>query len=171
MRILSRAVSAVVPLVLLAEVHAIAGTQSVLDAAGTSARHAERLWWGISGTLTVIYVLLAALLVLIIVRRSTRDDRGHTMPPPDSPPERRYAKIITTSTIATAVLLVVFLVVSLSVGHAVVQLSSSPDVNMKITGHQWWWEIEYVDPVASNTFVTANEFHIPVGKTVDLQLL
>ena len=58
-----------------------------------------------------------------------------------------------------------------SVGHAIVALSTTSDVQMKITGHQWWWEIEYQDPVASNTFVTANEFHIPVGKIVDLQVV
>jgi cytochrome c oxidase subunit 2 len=36
-----------------------------------------------------------------------------------------------------------------------------------ITGHQWWWEVQY--PAAH--LITANEIHLPVGKTLLLKLL
>ncbi|HKY43096.1 MAG TPA: c-type cytochrome, partial [Pyrinomonadaceae bacterium] len=38
------------------------------------------------------------------------------------------------------------------------------------TGHQWWWEIRYLDVDASNVFTTANEIHIPVGVPVTFRL-
>ena len=39
-----------------------------------------------------------------------------------------------------------------------------------MTGHQWWWEVNYENPVASRSFTTANEIHIPVGQPVVLKL-
>ncbi|MCX6023696.1 MAG: cytochrome c oxidase subunit II, partial [Chloroflexi bacterium] len=35
-------------------------------------------------------------------------------------------------------------------------------VHIRVVGHQWWWEFEYPELGV----VTANEFHIPTGKTV-----
>jgi cytochrome c oxidase subunit 2 len=45
-------------------------------------------------------------------------------------------------------------------------IPSKVDVHIKVTGHQWWWEVEYQDLGV----VTANEFHLPVGKTVSVNL-
>jgi hypothetical protein len=48
-------------------------------------------------------------------------------------------------------------------------LSAEADENavvVEITGHQWWWEIEYPELGIS----TANEFHIPIGRDVELRL-
>ena len=39
-------------------------------------------------------------------------------------------------------------------------------LTIKITGHQWWWQVDYEDPQPSRTFTTANEIHIPVGEPV-----
>jgi cytochrome c oxidase subunit II len=47
---------------------------------------------------------------------------------------------------------------------------SSPAVTIHVTGHQWWWEVAYVDKNASRRFTTANEIHIPVGKPVRVEL-
>ncbi len=45
-----------------------------------------------------------------------------------------------------------------------VTLQTQPDVI--ITGHQWWWEVEY--PAAK--MITANEVHLPVGKHLLIEL-
>jgi cytochrome c oxidase subunit 2 len=39
-----------------------------------------------------------------------------------------------------------------------------------IVGHQWWWEVHYLDDDPSHEFVTANEIHIPAGQDVNIQL-
>ena len=46
----------------------------------------------------------------------------------------------------------------------------SPDGALQVvaTGHQWWFEFEYPDEGAGA--VTANELHIPVGRTVNIEL-
>ena len=49
-------------------------------------------------------------------------------------------------------------------------LPDSPSVQIEVTGHQWWWEIRYQDPVPSKIFTTANEIHLPVGEKVRLTL-
>lgn len=38
-----------------------------------------------------------------------------------------------------------------------------------ITGHQWWWEAQYIGKPAES-FTTANEIHIAVGKPTDIEL-
>ena len=47
---------------------------------------------------------------------------------------------------------------------------TAPAVTLEITGHQWWWEARYVGADPSQTFVTANEIHIPVGRPVLVKL-
>ncbi len=42
---------------------------------------------------------------------------------------------------------------------------------IKIIGHQFWWEIDYLGATADKQFVTANEIHIPVGRPIDLELI
>jgi cytochrome c oxidase subunit 2 len=39
-----------------------------------------------------------------------------------------------------------------------------------IVGHQWWWEIHYLDDDVSKEFMTANEIHIPTGQDVNIEL-
>ena len=43
-------------------------------------------------------------------------------------------------------------------------------ITIKLIGHQWWWEVTYVDPTASKIVTDANEIHVPVGQTVRLEL-
>ena len=45
-------------------------------------------------------------------------------------------------------------------------LWASSAVTIGITGHQWWWEIQYEDAVPSRRVVTANELHIPIDRPV-----
>jgi cytochrome c oxidase subunit 2 len=39
-----------------------------------------------------------------------------------------------------------------------------------ITANQWWWDVQYMDPLPSNIFRTANELHLPVGVPVQISL-
>jgi cytochrome c oxidase subunit II len=55
-------------------------------------------------------------------------------------------------------------------GHA---LSSQPEqdiLTIEVVGHQWWWEVQYDDPLPVRTLKTANEIHIPTGQMVLLKL-
>lgn len=52
--------------------------------------------------------------------------------------------------------------------HAQMQRSMKPDI--RIIGHQWWWEIEYLNDDPSLQFTTANELHIPAHRTVNIEV-
>jgi cytochrome c oxidase subunit 2 len=59
------------------------------------------------------------------------------------------------------------IIIGLFVGSWRVMLASDPPdpgtqttPDVIITGHQWWWEIQYTD----GNVITANELHLPVGK-------
>lgn len=52
--------------------------------------------------------------------------------------------------------------------HSMMAHSMKPDI--LIVGHQWWWEIHYLNDDPSMEVITANELHLPVGKPVNIRL-
>ena len=48
--------------------------------------------------------------------------------------------------------------------------SSLHALQISVTAKMWWWEVRYRDPASGREFVTANEIHIPTGRTVYLGL-
>jgi cytochrome c oxidase subunit 2 len=42
-------------------------------------------------------------------------------------------------------------------------------VPIRVTGHQWWWEVLYEDK-PERSFVTANEIYVPVGEPITVTL-
>jgi cytochrome c oxidase subunit 2 len=52
--------------------------------------------------------------------------------------------------------------------HDAMATSMKPDI--LIVGHQWWWEIHYLNDDPSQQVMTANELHLPVGKPVNIRL-
>src|SRR5205085_8661272 len=63
-----------------------------------------------------------------------------------------------------------FLVASVWTGRRVAALHASSAVTIAITGHQWWWEIEYEDAVPTRRVRTANELHIPTNRPIVLKV-
>ena len=52
--------------------------------------------------------------------------------------------------------------------HAEMQKSMKPEI--QIIGHQWWWEIHYLNDDVSKEVTTANELHLPVGRAVNIEV-
>ncbi|THD61417.1 cytochrome c oxidase subunit II [Phenylobacterium sp.] len=53
---------------------------------------------------------------------------------------------------------------------AAVAAPATTALTIEVTGHQWWWEARYLGLTPDQTFSTANEIHIPVGRPVLLKL-
>jgi cytochrome c oxidase subunit 2 len=52
------------------------------------------------------------------------------------------------------------------------EVSAAPKdiaARIHVIGHQWWWEVRY-DGEPAQTFTTADEIHVPVGKPVRIEL-
>ncbi|HEX3887275.1 MAG TPA: cytochrome c oxidase subunit II [Phenylobacterium sp.] len=70
----------------------------------------------------------------------------------------------------TLIALVASLVWTVAVMAEVGSPPTRPALTLQITGHQWWWEVRYLSADPGQTFVTANEIHIPVGRPVLIKL-
>lgn len=153
---------------------ACGGIQSSLNPDGPQATAISHIWWLMFSVMGVIYFIVIAALLMALKRRADGPtDDSSTAPllnPPESGERTRRNAIIMASSITTAVLFV-FVVASFSIGRSLTaELAHKNGVSIEITGHQWWWEVRYLDSSASNIFITANEIHIPVGVPVNLTL-
>jgi cytochrome c oxidase subunit 2 len=141
------------------------GLHSALDAAGPQAGRIENLWWIFFWVSTVVFVLVVtALLVAVLHRR--REERRLSEATKGAGPERGLVRAVGGATAVTVVLLLGLLTASVSTGRAVGSLPPSDALTLEVVGHQWWWEINYEDPVPGRRFTTANEIHIPVGRPI-----
>jgi cytochrome c oxidase subunit 2 len=78
--------------------------------------------------------------------------------------------VVTGAVIATAVCVLGVLAFSARTGRALASMPADRGISVKITGHQWWWQIEYLESDPQRHFETANELHVPTGAPVHLTL-
>jgi cytochrome c oxidase subunit 2 len=151
------------------------GVQSVTDPVGPQSAHINNLWWLMFAVSTVIFVLVMIFLFLAISRKSKNAPEMNASATRQtdeivySEPRKRTAVIVATG--ITIAILFVFLVDSFLVGRGMsAELDRKQGVSIEVTGHQWWWEVRYMNVDASSIFNTANEIHIPVGVPVTFTL-
>jgi cytochrome c oxidase subunit II len=48
---------------------------------------------------------------------------------------------------------------------------SAASLTLEVTGHQWWWEVRYLDDDPARIFTTAEEIHIPTDRLVRVRLI
>jgi cytochrome c oxidase subunit 2 len=138
----------------LGNILAPAGSQAALIAAETS----YLLAMAVVVFTAVALVLLAALL---------RHRRGTPAAPTS---DRRMALVVGLALMMTAGVLTANLIVDMRVAHALGHLAHDDALTVRITGQQWWWQVEYQNDSPSKTLTTANEIHIPAGEPVRFEL-
>ena len=140
--------------------------QSVLSPAGIQASSIHTLWMVMLAVCTAVFVgVLAALLIAVV-----RGSRRRAAEPSTPPSERTLTRYVGVAVGLTAVTLIALLVASVWTGRTVASLQASSPISIAITGHQWWWEVQYQDAVPSRRVLTANEIHIPVNRPVVLKV-
>ena len=139
--------------------------QSVLDPAGPQAASTRQLFYFMMAVSVVVYIIVVgALLVVIRNRRYARDD-------PDSPARGdRANRVIKLAVLVVIPILFLFLLYNFAVARIIGRMPNTSMVTIDVTGHQWWWEVSYEDPVPHNIIHTSNEIHIPVGQPVMIKL-
>src|SRR5689334_14062769 len=119
--------------------------QSVLAPAGVQASSIHALWSVMLWTCTAVYIIvIAALLVALVRGRRNRSHANRSIPS-----ERSLSRSVGLAVAATALILITFLVASVSTGRKLQSLQAASAVTIAVTGHQWWWEIEYEEGVPS----------------------
>lgn len=137
---------------------------SMTEAMGRQAGIIEREWWIFFWIVAVVFVLTMLALARALTKRRpvTSDVPGLHIPTE----ERRLTLAVGSAVGVTVIILFVLLVVSISTSKSIRRFESKNALTIQVMGHQWWWHIKYQDPVASQSFQTANEIHIPVGEPV-----
>jgi cytochrome c oxidase subunit 2 len=143
----------------------VPGGHSVLDGAASQGRHIERLFSTLFFVCLGVYFL--TLLFFAIGGRRSYNPAEKPLPIVKTPEADAVAKWWVGSAVGiTTVLVFVILVLSIRTGMYVQDVSAQNSVTVKLTGHQWWWEVTYPDSRADQTIFTANEIHVPVGQRI-----
>jgi cytochrome c oxidase subunit 2 len=130
--------------------------------AGPLAARIDHLWWVLVAITSAVFI--AVVVALVFAVRSGREGRGRTIP---------STSIVRNISIAVAITVVVLfgvLIASASTGRAITGYHSNDPVAIEVTGHQWWWEVQYVTNPPSDRVTTANEIHIPTNRAIHIEL-
>jgi cytochrome c oxidase subunit 2 len=113
-------------------------------------------WWTMG-----IFIVVEALLVVAIFRFRARGETHET-------PEQvhGHTRLEVAWTIVPAVILIFIAVPTIRTIFAVAAPAPPDAVRVKVTGQQWFWHFEYPELGIR----TANELHVPVGRTVAIDL-
>jgi cytochrome c oxidase subunit 2 len=146
---------------------------SALAPAGPQADTIASLWDVFLWISIAVWVLVVAALAAAAVRaRTPRDAIGLGDPLAGDPGrDHRLLRGVIAAGAVTVAILIALLVASITTGGTLAELEDAPGaLDVRITGRQWWWQIDYEPEIPAQTAVTANELHIPVGRPVHLQL-
>lgn len=147
--------------------------QAALDPAGPWAGLIDSLTRAMVYLLSAIFIVVMIVLALAAFRRRKdlpASDSDNAFIPPQHDREKRLSRTVTAGVVGTAAILFVLLVASFLVGRAIYSADKTNALVIEVTGRQWWWDVRYLNPIASQIVTTANEIHIPVGRPVVLRL-
>jgi cytochrome c oxidase subunit II len=130
--------------------------QDMLNPAGPQAERILELWWVTLAICSAVFVAVLIVLAIALWKKPSAGRGAHAA----------VAGAIALST----VLLVVLIFLSFGTDRALATLPGDDPLKIELVAHRWWWEARYQDPEPSRTFATANELHIPVGRTVEFTL-
>ncbi len=108
-----------------------------------------------------VFVLVEGALVWAIL---------HFRGKPDDPEPTQTHGNTTLEIMWTAIPALILAMIAVPTVRAIFRTYEQPSggnvLQVEVTGHQWWWEFRY--PQYGVT--TANELHVPVGRTVSLKM-
>jgi cytochrome c oxidase subunit 2 len=142
------------------------GWQSALHPQAPQAHEISRLILTFTIVSAVVWVLVMLVLLIGLIRRKA--ERAGPLDV-DVPRERRAGRTIFACAAATMLIVLALSVLSYLAQRTVFATTPSA-VTVLVTGHQWWWQVEYEDESPHRTFTTANEIRVPVGEPVTVKL-
>lgn len=146
------------------------GLHDALNAMGPQAGHIAQLW----NIFLVVCTAVFAAVIVALVMAVRRAPRAEPLEPPDlrtvNVPEPRLRRSVGTATAIVVVGLLVLLAASVFTDRALARLPLKDAINIEVTANQWWWSVTYLNGPVDETFTTANEIHVPVGRPVIVRL-
>jgi cytochrome c oxidase subunit 2 len=142
------------------------GWQSSLNAQAAQSAEIKRVFLIFIAVSAVVWVAVMLVLLFGLLRRKPFRERPLDL---REAFEHRAGSVILVAGIATTITVLALSVVSYGAQRTVFANDPSA-VTVKITGHQWWWEVQYQADSPHLSFTTANEIRVPVGQPVTVQL-
>jgi len=152
---------------------ALAGCDTVQTSlGGQAAESADFVWlFTIFVAVTGFFYLLIIVGLVAALVRGRRAGRGHVTEKGEHHVRNPALRV---ALIAWSALIVVTLLglslASFFTDRSMAASAAHPGLDIQVTGNQWWWDVEYVSPTASQRLRTANELHLPVGVPARIQL-
>jgi cytochrome c oxidase subunit 2 len=119
---------------------------------------------------TLVLCGVIATCVYAIRRNPDNNEQDLVKNHTDTPQVQRQHQIwiIGGGIVLPAITIVTLLIFGIPAGHRMAGVNTDPEqaLQIEITGHQWWWEVRYPDPVIS----LRDELHIPAGTPIRLKL-
>jgi cytochrome c oxidase subunit 2 len=142
------------------------GWQSSFNAQAAQSEEIKRILLIFIAVSTAVWVTVMLVLLFGLIRRtSLREQPLHL----HETFESRAGSVILVAGIATTITVLALSVVSYGAQRTVFANGPSA-VTVKVTGHQWWWEVQYQAESPHLSFTTANEIRVPVGQPITVQL-
>lgn len=135
------------------------GWQSATDPQGPQALQLDALIWLFVIVAGIIWALVMLVLVAALWRRRRLTE----------PHEHRTAWFV-GGAMAASVLVIVGLTVASYVTTRHISPEPTDPLIIRLKGYQWWWSATYVNARTAESFTTANELHVPVGRSVRVEL-
>ena len=133
------------------------GPQSALAPAGKSAEQLANLFWVMATGGSVVWAVVVGVGVYSLLRPETGN------------PRKAAIYIIGGGVVFPTILLTALLCYGLAILPAQVATAPADSLQIKVIGHQWWWEVRY--KLSDGRIVeTANEIRLPVDEPVQFLL-
>lgn len=149
---------------LLTSFEVYADTQSALNPQGPSAQKIHDLFWWMMWVGGAIFLIVVSMLAIGMLRA-----RKKTEPQPLTFIQSRNL-VLLSGVVIPVLILLVYVIGSASANRQIIDGLPDDAMTIEIIGHQWWWEVNYLDTSGRPFARVANEIHIPVGKPVRLLL-
>ncbi len=141
--------------------------QSMFSPGGPAASHLANLGWFVFILFIVVAVIMWVLLGWAAVRRRGSFDE-HA--PVDVGGGQPWV-LIGGFAIPFVILAAVFVIgLDAMAEFPLAGPRETVPAEIRVTGHRWWWQINYVKGPLDQQIATANEIHIPIGRPVDIDL-
>jgi cytochrome c oxidase subunit 2 len=135
--------------------------QSTVHPASEAARQVQGVYKTMTVWILAIFVVVEGLLVWMVLRYRRK-------PGQEGVPEQIHGNtpLEIGWTLVPLVIVIALAFPTLRTTCALARPAAPDALSIKVTGKQWWWEVEYPE----QGIVTANEIHVPLGRMVNLDL-
>ncbi|WP_263485568.1 cytochrome c oxidase subunit II [Mesorhizobium sp. ES1-4] len=144
-----------------------AGWQSALDPKGPAANELAWLIWFFTALCALIWVLVMIALAAPLLMRPRAPSEPLVL---NAGAEHRKLRVVLIAVAMTVSVVVGLTLLSFFANRTLAAIGSGAALTIRVTGHQWWWEVRYEDATPNRILTTANEIHIPAGEPVRLLL-